>query len=241
MTEGALQDLALLRRHARYTLAGYAGFRGVIDADGALPATFKALLVSVAAIDRHHLALAERELRRGAALGLTLHDAVAGIIVLTSLRGEAAALDFAAIVDRAFGPSEASAAEPLPVAAPGEALSNFTAYFGTVPAPLAHLLRLSPAAADAYYLMRRGSIDANPLSPRHGELLLLAILAAGYSPMAATHVRGARAAGASDEEIAEAMLCAIPAAGVAAWMAVGALLEPEPSPADSSPVDPKPQ
>jgi len=74
--------------------------------------------------------------------------------------------------------------------------------------------------------MRRGSIHANPLSPKYGELLLLAILAAGYSPMAATHVRGARQAGASDEEIAEAVLCAIPAAGVAAWMAVGALLEP---------------
>ena len=83
-----------------------------------------------------------------------------------------------------------------------------------------------PAAADAYYLMRRGSIDANPLSPKHGELLLLAILAAGYSPMALTHVRGARNAGASDEEIAEAVLCAIPAAGIAAWMGVGAMLEP---------------
>src|SRR3546814_12289529 len=82
-------------------------------------------------------------------------------------------------------------------------------------------MRLAPEAADAYYLMRRGSIDANPLSAKYGELLLLAILAAGYSPMAATHVRGARNAGASDEEIAEAVLCAIPSAGIAAWMAVG--------------------
>jgi alkylhydroperoxidase/carboxymuconolactone decarboxylase family protein YurZ len=116
----------------------------------------------------------------------------------------------------------------LPSAAPGEAEANFRSYFGTIPAPLAQLMRLVPAAADAYYLMRRGSIDANPLSPKHGELLLLAILAAGYSPMAATHVRGARLAGASDEEIAEAVLCAVPAAGIAAWMAVGAMLEPVP-------------
>jgi len=109
----------------------------------------------------------------------------------------------------------------------GEAEANFLAYFGTIPAPLAQLMRLCPAAADAYYLMRRGSIDANPLSPKHGELLLLAILAAGYSPMAATHVRGARMAGATDEEIAEAVLCAVPAAGIAAWMGVGAMLAPD--------------
>ena len=44
--------------------------------------------------------------------------------------------------------------------------------------------------------------------------------------MAATHVRGARNAGATDEEIAEAVLCAIPAAGIAAWMAVGGMLAP---------------
>jgi len=44
--------------------------------------------------------------------------------------------------------------------------------------------------------------------------------------MAATHVSGARRAGATDEEIAEAVLCAVPAAGVAAWMAVGGMLEP---------------
>ena len=74
--------------------------------------------------------------------------------------------------------------------------------------------------------MRRGSIDANPISAKEGELLLLAILAASYSPMAATHVRGARMAGASDQEIAEAVLCAIPAAGIAAWMAVGGMLGP---------------
>jgi len=43
--------------------------------------------------------------------------------------------------------------------------------------------------------------------------------------MAATHIRAARAVGATDEEMAEAVLCAIPSAGIAAWMAVGPLLE----------------
>jgi alkylhydroperoxidase/carboxymuconolactone decarboxylase family protein YurZ len=225
-SSNGLEDAALLRSHAPYTLAGYAAFRDVIDRDGAVPARLKALFVAVTAIDRRYPDLARRELVRGVGLGLTVTEATAGIIVLSSLRGEGAALEFAELVTRTMALGELPKPQPLPDAAPGEAVANFEAYFGTIPPPLAQLLRLVPRAADAYYLMRRGSIDANPLSPKHGELLLLAILAAGYSPMAATHVRGARRAGASDEEIAEAVLCAIPAAGVAAWMAVGALLEP---------------
>ena len=226
MGTSPLIDIPLLQGFAPYTLAGYSGFRQVIETDGALSARLKALFVAVAAIDRRYVDLAHRELERGRTLGLTVTDAVAGLIVLSSLRGEGAALEFAAAIEQIFPDVSAPAAQSLPVAQPGEAVANFTAYFGTVPAPLAQLLRLCPAAADAYYLMRRGSIDANPLSPKHGELLLLAILAAGYSPMAQTHVRGARNAGATDEEIAEAVLCAVPSAGVAAWMGVGAMLAP---------------
>ncbi len=225
-SSNGLEDAVLLRSHAPYTLAGYAAFRDVIDRDGAVPARLKALFVAVTAIDRRYPDLARRELVRGVERGLTVTEATAGIIVLSSLRGEGAALEFAELVTGTMALGALPEPQQLPDAAPGEAVANFEAYFGTIPPPLAQLLRLVPRAADAYYLMRRGSIDANPLSPKHGELLLLAILAAGYSPMAATHVRGARRAGASDEEIAEAVLCAIPAAGVAAWMAVGALLEP---------------
>ena len=222
---GPLDDVALLRGHAPYTLAGYAGFRAVIDSDGAVPARLKALFAAVAAIDRRYPDLARRELARGASLGLTVRDATAGLIVLSSLRGEGAALEFADVIATVFSDPAAPVPQALPQATPGEAEANFLAYFGTIPVPLAQLMRLCPPAADAYYLMRRGSIDANPLSPKHGELL--AILAAGYSPMAATHVRGARMAGATDEEIAEAVLCAVPAAGIAAWMGVGAMLAPD--------------
>ncbi len=227
MTKSPLMDVTLLRGYAPYTLAGYEKFRSVIESDGALPARLKALFATVAAVDRRHLALARRELARGVALGLTPKEATAGLIVLTSLRGEAAAIDFATLIEESFDDPSAPSPQALPEAAEGEAESNFRAYWeGSIPAPLVQLIRLVPEAADAYYLMRRGSIDANPLSPKHGELLLLAILAAGYSPMAATHVRGAHNAGANDEEIAEAVLCAVPSAGIAAWMAVGGMLAP---------------
>ena len=223
-----LADIPLLAEHAPYTLAGYAEFRAVIEQDGALPARIKALFAAVAAIDRRYPDLARRELERGVALGLSTQEATAGIIVLASLRGEGAAIEFAAIVDACL-PGSADpigTTPPLPTATEGEAIGNFTAYFGTIPPALTQLLRLSPQGADGYYLMRRGSIDANPLSPRYGELLLLTILAASYSPMAARHVDSARRARPSDAERAEATLCAIPAAGIAAWMAVGGLIEP---------------
>lgn len=227
MTNSPLMEVPLLRGYAPYTLAGYDAFRSVVDSDGAVPARLKALFAAVAAVDRRHLLLARQELERGVTLDLTLKEATAGLIVLTSLRGEAAALDFAQIIEESFGDVQAPTPQPLPTAAEGEAEANFRAYWaGNVPPPLGALMRLVPQAADAYYLMRRGSIDANPLSPKYGELLLLTILAAGYSPMAATHVRGARNAGATDEEIAEAVLCAIPSAGIAAWMAVGGMLAP---------------
>jgi len=225
MTKSPLMDVALLQGHAPYTLAGFAAFRSVIEMDGAVPARLKALFAAVAAVDRRHLDLARRELARGVVLGLTPKEATAGLIVLTSLRGEAAALDFATMIGETFNDIQVPPPQSLPTAEEGEAEANFRGYWaGGIPAPLQQLMLLVPEAADAYYLMRRGSIDANPLSPKHGELLLLVILAAGYSPMAATHVRGARNAGATDQEIAEAVLCAVPAAGIAAWMAVGGML-----------------
>jgi len=227
MSRGSqLDGIAFLSGHAPFTLAGYAKFREVIETDGAVSARLKALFAAVAAIDRRYPEIARRELRRGVGLGLQLNEVTAGIIVLSSLRGEGAAMEFAAIAGECFDPRADPTAEPAEPVAPGEAEDNFRAYFGTIPAPLAQLIRLVPAAADAYYLMRRGSINSNPISPKEGELLLLAILAAGYSPMAVTHVRGARMAGATDQEIAEAVLCAVPSAGIAAWMAVGAMLEP---------------
>ena len=47
----------------------------------------------------------------------------------------------------------------------------------------------------------------------------------GLGFMAATHIKAARTVGATDEEMAEAVLCAVPCAGIAAWMAAGVLIE----------------
>lgn len=230
----ALFNSELLKELAPFTISGYDLFREVIEIDGALPAKLKGLFAAVAACNRGYPALARKELDRAARQGLTRNEAAAGLILLSSLRGEGAALSFDATIREIYPPAchaEVPPAHPaahqpeLVRAAAGEAEANFKAYFGTVPPALATLLRLAPKGADGYFLMRKGTIDCNQLDRKAAELMLIAVLASDYSPQAATHIRAARAVGASDEEMAEAILCAVPSAGIAAWMASGVLLE----------------
>jgi 4-carboxymuconolactone decarboxylase len=221
-----LLDSALLRQLAPYTVSGYALFREIVEIDGALPAKIKSLFVAVAATNKGFGELARREIERAASLGLTLNEAASGLILLSSLRGEGAALSFKAVLDAAY-PQATATAQPMAMikAEPGEAENNFKQYFGTVPVALAKLLQLSAKGADGYYLMRKGTIECNTLSKKYAELLLVTVLAADYSPMAATHIKGARIAGATDFELAEAILCAVPSGGIAAWISAGPLLD----------------
>lgn len=222
----ALLELELLKQMAPYTRSGYTTFREVIDNDGAMSARLKRLCAAVAACNRGYGALAAAELQGAARLGLSINEATSGLILLSSLRGEGAALAFNAVIGQVYPDGADGAADAtLLSAAPGEAQANFEAYFGTVPPALAILLRLVPRGADGYYLMRKGTIDANQLDRKSAELMLITVLASDYSPMALTHIRAARAVQASDAEMAEAILCAVPAAGIAAWMSAGPLLD----------------
>lgn len=220
-----LLESDLLREMAPYTVSGYALFCEIVELDGAIPAKLKSLFVAVAATNKGFGELARRQADRASRLGLTLKEAAAGLILLSSLRGEGAAMQFQAVLEAVY-PQPATPRRPRPAVAvePGEAENNFRQYFGTVPPALAKLLELSPKGADAYYLMRKGTIDCNSIDKKYAELLLVTVLAADYSPMVATHIKAARTAGASDHELAEAILCAVPAAGIAAWIGAGALL-----------------
>ena len=222
----ALLQSVLLKQLAPFTISGYGLFREVIELDGALPARIKCLFSAVAASNKGYAELARRELEGAARLGLPLNEAASGLILLSSLRGEGAALEFDNTLGAVYQvPGSAKQETALVRAEPGEAEANFKSYFGTVPPALASLLRLAPKGADGYFLMRKGTIDCNQLDRKAAELMLITVLASDYSPMAATHIRAARAVGATDEEMAEAVLCAVPAAGIAAWMAAGVLIE----------------
>jgi len=218
----ALLQSELLKQLAPFTLSGYALFREVIETDGALPAKLKCLLAAVAACNRGYTDLARRELEQAANRGLKVNEAASGLILLSSLRGEGAALAFNDLLCAVYPqPGTPPTTAKLVRAEPGEAEANFKAYFGTIPPALATLLKLAPKGADGYFLMRKGTIDCNQLDRKAAELMLIAVLASDYSPMAATHIRAARAVGATDEEMAEAILFAVPCPGLAALMAAG--------------------
>ncbi|MEP7351131.1 MAG: carboxymuconolactone decarboxylase family protein [Sphingorhabdus sp.] len=215
-----LLDIPLLRANAPKTLAGYQRFRTVIDNDGALPATIKALLVAVAASTKGYPELARRELDRGMALGLGFAEATAGVTILCSVRGEGAALRFLDLVEQVYADRIDPATARLEIeVGPNEARDNFLTYFGKMPVSLGELLEHVPVAADAYYLMREGTLATTAIGKVNAELLLVTVIAADYHPLAAVHARGAITAGASKAELYEAILCAVPVAGLSAWVA----------------------
>ncbi|MCX8477789.1 MAG: carboxymuconolactone decarboxylase family protein [Sphingomonas sp.] len=216
-----LDAVGRLRARAPKTLAGYRRFRAVIEQDGALPARLKHLFVAAAACVKNYAEMAERELRAAEAAGLDAEHAGAAIAILASARGEGAALRFEAIFACVYPAGRIDAEEQALTVAPGEAEANFLAYFKTMPPSLGKLLELVPTGGDAYYLMREGTLSGTALEPRHAELLLVTVLAADYSNWASVHMDGARRAGANEAEIAEAVLCAVPVAGLSAWV-VGA-------------------
>jgi alkylhydroperoxidase/carboxymuconolactone decarboxylase family protein YurZ len=211
-----------LRRDAPKTLAGYRLFRQVIEIDGALPAPIKRLFVAAAACTKGYEAMARRELAAAAASGLELDLAAAAMTILASSRGEGAALRFGEVLSSSYRGEVAVEADEAPVVVEqGDAERNFLSYFGSMPPSLGKLLELVPIGADAYYLMREGTLSRTALPPRYAELLLVTVIAADYNEWAAVHMDGARRAGASEAEIAEAVLCAVPVAGLSAWV-VGA-------------------
>ena len=216
----ALLDSPVLRAVAPKSLAGYARFRHAIDGDSALPARIKALFVAVAAVTKAYPEMARRELARARTRGLSWEEASSAAVILCSVRGEGAALRFVELLQAEYGSDHIEDVPPADITvAPSEARDNFLAYFGTMPPSLGKLVEHLPVAADAYYLMREGTLGATTIGTRYAELLLVAVIAADYSPLVAVHAKGAITAGASQLELYEAILCAVPTSGLSAWVA----------------------
>lgn len=223
MTEtNALTDLGSLRRDAPNTIAGYRRFMSIIESDGALPARIKHLFVACAATAKGYESVALRELTAARECGLTEVEARSAVTILSSVRGEGAALRF----HRLFGKAFPEAIEPEGpdgdrIVQPGEAEANFIGYFGSVPPSLGKLTDLLPVGADAYYLMRESTLSGTALGKVNSELLVVTVLSADYSEWTNVHMDGARRAGATEVAVAEAVICAVPVAGLSAWV-VGA-------------------
>ena len=163
--------------------------------------------------------MARRQLTAGRDEGITEDEDGAAVANLSSVRGEGAALRFHGLFSQLYPDAIVpDVADDDPIIEPGAAEANFLDYFGTMPPSLGKLFEVKPLGADAYYLMREGTLSGTALGPLHAELLLVTVLAADYSEWASVHMKGARKAGASEEAIAEAVICAVPTAGLSAWV-----------------------
>jgi alkylhydroperoxidase/carboxymuconolactone decarboxylase family protein YurZ len=135
-------------------------------------------------------------------------------------RGEAVYEVFSAGVDEAFGATVTPThSDETFEASAGAATQYFQEYFGFVPDYVTLMAERAPRALEGYMLMREWALAENTLDAKLVELLLCTVNAAEFeSRFVAVHAGGARRAGATEEEIVEAVVCAIPVAGVASWL-----------------------
>jgi 4-carboxymuconolactone decarboxylase len=199
--------------------------RAVTDRDGALDAGFKALIMAAGGATQRDSAFTSREL--GRCLELEVSPArvwAVGALVLSS-RGEGAYDQFVGGALAHFEPPAAdsrSADSAPPASDIAHAGAYLSARTGSLPS-YARLLRdLAPDAFVGYAALLETAWSQPELSAREVQLILVCInVAAIRADFAAHHSRLARSAGATDAEIVEAGICAIPCGGVTAWYGVG--------------------
>lgn len=200
---------------------GLARIRDVTDADGALPAYVKALFMATAACVKGHEPMMERELGRAKRLGLSLVEARGASMAALISRGEQIYERFAAAINAVYG-DRAPGGQLIGgdfEASAESAVKYFEEYFGFVPDYVELMAAEASRALEGYFLMREWALSENPLGSKYVELLLCSVNAAEYqSRFVNVHASAARRAGASEAEIVEAVVCALPVGGVAAWI-----------------------
>jgi len=211
---------------------GYARLRDATDRDGACPAWAKALYMAAAAAVKRQPEVIARELARSRALGLALPHAEGAALALLLSRGESVYAAFASALRACYGASlRAGAPERPAIAVDGAAArAYFERALGHVPGYVELLASDAPRALEGYVLMREWSLGENALPAKLVELMLCTVNAADAAPrFLALHASSARRAGASEAEIVEAVLCAVPIAGMPAWLgSAEAILEGRP-------------
>lgn len=239
-TAGLVPDAAWLPRleaTAPKFVEGLARVADAITADGALPAGLKAVFAAAICAVKRDEPLVGHYLSVAAAAGVPREHAEGASVGLLISRGVTPHRLFVAGLEDAWPSAPAEpAGEPGGFTAdvPG-AYAYFERYFGFVPDYVELLGERAPAGLEGYFLMREASLGETPLPARDMELLLCAVNAAEYQArFVAIHARGARRAGATEEQLVEAALTAMPFAGVASWLpAAQGVLESRDTPGPS--------
>ncbi|MHB1137684.1 MAG: carboxymuconolactone decarboxylase family protein [Microthrixaceae bacterium] len=205
---------------------GLARVRDVTDVDGALSAPVKALFMACAAAVKGHESMLRRELRRAVDGGITLDQVRGAAVSVLISRGEGVYERFRDAAAECFDAAELVAGAPTRGGPGGgqdltteDAFSYFTDYFGFVPDYIELMATHAARALEGYVLMRQFALAENLLEPKLVELLLCTVNAAEFSArFVDVHAGGARRAGATEAEVVESVVCAIPVAGVASWL-----------------------
>jgi alkylhydroperoxidase/carboxymuconolactone decarboxylase family protein YurZ len=200
---------------------GLARVREITDVDGALPGGIKALFMAGAASVKGHDSLTVHELSRAVAGGVTSEQLWGAAVAVLISRGEGVYARFVSAARTAspqLQPPEPQTPSTYDATAQG-ACDYFERYFGSVPSYIELMAALAPRALEGYFLMREWALAENLLEPKYVELMLCTVNAAEFSArFVDVHAGGARRSGASEAEIVEAVICAIPIAGVASWL-----------------------
>jgi alkylhydroperoxidase/carboxymuconolactone decarboxylase family protein YurZ len=211
---------------------GLARVSDVITEDGALPSALKALFAAAICAVKRDADLVDHFLAAAAKSGMPREHAEGASVGLLISRGVTPHGLFVEATDRAYGRlggdgvadragSDGAGADATAVFdadVPG-AYAYFQRYFGSVPDYVELLGERSSRGLEGYFLMREAALGETPLAARDMELLLCSVNAAEYQArFVAIHARGARRAGATEEQLVEAALTAMPFAGVASWL-----------------------
>jgi alkylhydroperoxidase/carboxymuconolactone decarboxylase family protein YurZ len=217
--------LARLEGSTPKFVEGLARVADVIVTDGALPAGLKALFAGAVCAVKREADLTSHFLALAAAGGVPREHAEGASVGVLISRGVTPHGLFVAAIDDAYGgPAgntqdarhETGAAFDADVAS---AYSYFREYFDVVPDYVELLGDHAARGLEGYFLMRESSLGETALPARDMEMLLCAVNAAEYQArFVAIHARGARRAGATEEQLVEATLTAMPFAGVASWL-----------------------
>ncbi len=213
--------LARLEATTPKFVEGLARVADAITADGTLPAGLKCLFAAAICAVKRDAAHVDHFLAAAAKAGVAREHAEGASVGLLISRGVTPHGLFVSALEAAYGPAptaELAGTQDFDATVPG-AYEYFTRYFGFVPDYVELLGDRVPAGLEGYFLMRESSLGETPLPPRDMELLLCAVNAAEYQPrFVAIHARGARRAGATEAQLVEATLVAMPFAGVASWL-----------------------
>jgi alkylhydroperoxidase/carboxymuconolactone decarboxylase family protein YurZ len=225
MTDRSFDLMAAARAVSPALGAGIGRIYDALRTDGALPAGAKAVHMAFAHAALDQRPLLARELDRAVSLGVAGEFVASASVLLLLTRGETAFREFTLAARERFTPEPAEG--DAPESTVELALDYFREHFGgEVSYRQVLFAELAPESFAGYQLMHRGALHDNRIETVQGELLLCTVLAAEYAfDLLDVHITGARAAGASEEAIAESLLCAVPASGLTAWAGgSGALL-----------------